>query len=170
MARSAVNYTYEADLAFAAPGSNPGVAFSGAVDPTALAVTDNNQFKTATGLDLEALDKMVNAREGDQKNKLGGEKYDVVVVLSAAVVGGGETYDFTVYVGAAGDGVGGTPVGTLSFAADAAVPGQYVIALDAATIENLDADREEIALGLVAGGVASEATFTAWLAYGSKAA
>lgn len=163
MARSAVYYTYDNDTAFAAPGS-PAVTASAVVDAAALA---GGAFATATGLDLESLDKLVNAREGDQKNTLGAQGYDIAVVVSAAKISvGDEAYTFNVYVGAAGDGNGGTLVGSLAMAAGAATPGQYVVSLDAATIENLDADREEIALEVVAAGTAPSVTFSAWLNLG----
>jgi hypothetical protein len=167
MARSAVNYSYEADLAFQAPGT-AAVTATAVVDPTAVAVTDNNQFKTATGLDLASLDKLANVRSGDQKNKLGGEKYDIVVVVSALdLADADETYGFNVYVGAAADGNAGALVGSIAGVTQA---GQYVIPVDANTAELLDADREEIALEVAVGGTTPSITFSAWLAYGSKAA
>lgn len=162
MARSAVNYTYEADLAFAVPGT--AVAASAVIDASVAGASDNNQFKTATGIDLLSLDKMVNAREGDQKNKLGGEQYDVVVVVSALdTADADETYGFNVYVGAAADGNAGALVGSV---AGISQPGQYVIKVDANTAELLDADREELALEAVLGGTTPSVTFTAWVAYG----
>lgn len=163
MARSAVYYTYDNDTAFAAPGS-PAVTASAVVDAAALA---GGAFATATGLDLGSLDKLSNAREGDQKNKLGAQGYDIAVVVSDAAIGGAdEVYTFNVYVGAAGDGNGGTLVGSVTMPAGTATPGQYVVSLDAATIENLDADREEIALEIVVAGVAPSITFSAWLNMG----
>lgn len=164
MARSAVNYTYEADLAFAAPGSN--LTASGAVDPATFnagATFDN----ASGGLDLETLDKMVNAREGDQKNKMGSEFADVVIAISAAdVADTDEDYAFNVYVGATGDNAAGALVGSLVLPTGAALPGQYVIKLDMNTVELLDADRQEIFLDAVLGGTTPDITFAAWLAYG----
>lgn len=163
MARSAVNYTYDNDTAFAAPGS-PAVTATAVVNATTLA---GGAFATATGLDLGALDKLVNAREGEQKNELGAQGYDIVIVIPAVKTSAAdEAYTFNVFVGAAGDGASGTLVGSLALAAGAATPGQYVVALDAATIENLDADREEIALQVVAAGTTPSITFSAWLNLG----
>lgn len=163
MARSEVNYTYEADLALAVPGTVL-TASAAPIDASVLGSSDNNQFKTATGIDLENLDKMVNAREGDQKNKLGGEFYDVVIAVQALDLADlDETYQFNVYVGAAGAGVGGVLAGATAVVA----PGQYVVKMDAHTIEKLSADREEIAVEAVLGGTTPSITFAAWLAYGS---
>jgi len=143
MARSEVNYTYDADTAFQAPGSAPVIA-SGEIGTV-------------------ALDKMVNAREGDQKNKLGAEFYDVVIVVTDLdVAEADETYVFDVEIQAAG---GGNAVVAGSVAVVGT--GQYVIKLDGHTMEKLSADREELALNLTVGGTTPSATFGAWLAYGS---
>ena len=160
MARSAVNYTYDKDTAFVAPGS-AAITADAVVNAASLA---GGAYATATGLDLATLDKLVNVRDGDQKNLLGAQGYDIVVVVSAAKVSvADEAYTFNVYVGGAGDGASGTLVGSLVFAAGTAAPGQYVISLDAATIENLDADREEMALQVDVTGTAPSITFSAWL-------
>ena len=165
MARSAVNYTYEADLAFRTPAENSSpLTASAGVDPATSGATFANG---SGGLDLATLDKMVNAREGDQKNKLGSEFADVVIAISAVdVADTDETYVFNVYAGATGDNAAGALVGTLNFAAGAAVAGQYVIKLDMNTVELLDADREEIYLDAVLGGTSPSIEFSAWLAYG----
>lgn len=138
MARSEVNKLYDAETAFRAPAS---------VAITATAVIGEL-----------ALDKMVATR-GDQKDKLGAQGYEVVLAVSALETGNGdEVYTFDVQVGAAG--AAATVVGTLIVDA----VGQFVIALDAATIEKLDADHEAIELNLtVAGVVAPSITFAAWL-------
>ena len=145
MARSEVNYTYDADTDFRAPGS---AALTASAEVGVL-----------------ALDKMVNARSGTQKNKLGAEFYDVVIVVEALDTSDGdETYTFDVEVQAAG---GGSPVtaGALSVVGT----GQYVLKLDGHTLEKLSADRAELALNLTVGGTTPAATFSAWLAYGSGA-
>lgn len=147
MARSEVSYTFDADTAFRAPGQAP---------------------VTATGeIGTVALDKMVNAREGDQKNKLGAEFYDVVIVVEASDDGNAdETYSFDVEIQGAG---GANAIVAGAVAAPRGVPGQYVIKLDGHTLEKLSgaADRVELALNLTVGGTTPSATFSAWLAYGA---
>lgn len=150
MARSEVSYTYDADTAFRAPGS--------------AAVTATGEIGT---LDL---DKMVNARSGDQKNKLGAEFYDVVIVVEASDDGDGdETYTFDVEV----TGDGGSPAATAgALAVPAGVVGQYVIKLDGHTLEKLSPasnGRVELALNLTVAGTTPSITFSAWLAYGAGA-
>ena len=145
MARSEVNYTYDADTAFRAPGS--------------AAVTATGEIGTF------ALDKMVNASEGDQKNKLGAEFYDVVIVVTALdTAQADETYTFDVEVTAAGGGNAVT-AGALAVVGT----GQYVIKLDGHTLEKLSADREELALNLTVAGTTTSVEFAAWVAYGSGA-
>ena len=142
MARSEVSYTYDADTDFRAPGS--------------VAVT-------ATGeIGVLALDKMVNARDGDQKNKLGAEVYDVVIVVEALDdADADETYTFDVEVQAVG---GGSPVTAGALAVVGT--GQYVIKLDGHSLEKLSADRGELALNVTIAGTTPSITFSAWLAYG----
>ena len=116
MARSNVNYIYDAATPFRAPGSAP---------------------VTATADYAVALDKMVNVRPGSQKNKLGAEGYKVVIVVNALdTADGDETYTFSVNAGV-------DPAHATVVAGGFAVvgTGQHVIELDAATIEALDADR-----------------------------
>lgn len=142
MARSEVSYIYEADTAFRAPGSAP--------------VTASGEIGTFT------LDKMVNAREGDQKNKLGAEFYDVVIVVTDIdTADTDETYTFDVEIQAAGGGnaVQAGAIGVVGV-------GQYVVKLDGHTLEKLSADREELALNLTVGGTTPSVTFSAWVAYG----
>jgi hypothetical protein len=146
MARSEVSYTYDADTAFRAPGL-AGVTASGEIG-------------------VVALDAMVNAREGDQKNKLGGEFYDVVIAVEASVAGTAATYTFDVEIQDVGGGNAAT-AGALEV--PATVPGQYVIKLDGHTLEKLNATRGELALNLTLGGTGGDITFSAWLAYGSGA-
>jgi len=141
MARSEVNYIYEADTAFRAPGE-AAVAASGEIGTF-------------------ALDKMVNAREGDQKNKLGAEGYVIVIAVSAAdAPNADETYVFDVEIQAAG---GGNAVTAVTFPVVGA--GQHVVGLDSNTLEKLSADREELALNLTVGGTAPSITFSAWVAH-----
>lgn len=133
-----INRIYEADMAFAVPGT-----------------TD-----TTTGVvGAVALDKMSKLRPGDQRNKLGAEGYDIVIAVSAlATAAADETYTFSAEVGAAG--AAETEVGRVTVNGT----GQFILALDAATIEALDEDREEIELNLTVAGVAPSITFAAWLA------
>lgn len=160
MARSKVNYIYDNDTAFVAPGS-AAVTATTVFDAATLA---GGAYATATGLNLGALDKMTNVLPSDQKNKLGAQAYDIVVVVSEVTVAAAdEEYTFNVFVGGAGGGAGGTLVGSLTLPTGAATTGQYVIDLDAQTIENLNADREEIALQAVLGGIAPSITLSAWL-------
>lgn len=141
MARSEVSYIYEADTAFRAPGL--------------AAVTATGEIGTFD------LDKMADAREGDQKNKLGAEGYAIVIAVSALdTADADETYTFDVEVQAAGGGsaVAAGQVGVVG-------TGQYVIKLDAHTLEKLSADREELALNLTVAGTTPSITFSAWVAY-----
>lgn len=140
MARSEVNYIYEADTAFRGPGE--------------AALTASGEVGTF------ALDKMVNAREGDQKNKLGAEGYVIVIAVEALdTADTDETYVFDVEVQAAG---GGSAVTAVTF--PVVGTGQHVIGLDAHTLEKLSADREELALNLTVGGTTPSITFAAWVA------
>ena len=144
MARSEVSYTYEADTAFRTPGS--------------AAVTANGNFGEF------ALDKLVNAREGDQKNKLGAEGYAIVIAVENAVTAAGdETYQFDVVVGPAG-----LSTSVLAGATSVVGAGQYVIMVDAHTIEKLSADRESLGLNVTVGGASPSITFSAWVAYANN--
>ncbi len=138
MARSAINYIYDDDTAFRAPGS--------------VAVTAN----AATVLPLDKLDKS----RGDQLNKLGAQAYAVVIAISALTTVD-ETYVFTLNVGDTGAG-GTTAVGAVTVTGT----GQWVVLLDAETIEKLDADHAEIELDLVVAGSNPSITFAAWLYLG----
>lgn len=140
MARSAVNYIYEADTAFRAPGS--------------AAVTATGEIGTFD------LDKIENVRSGETKNKLGAEGYDIVIVVSALDTGDAdETYTFDVEVQADG---GGNAVAAGQLAVVGL--GQYVIKLDAGTLELLSADREQLALNLTVAGTTPSIEFAAWVA------
>lgn len=140
MARSEVNYIYEADTAFRAPGE--------------VALTASGEVGTF------ALDKMVNAREGEQKNKLGAEGYVIVIAVeSLDLANADETYVFDIEVQATG---GGSAVTAVIF--PVVSTGQHVISLDAHTLEKLSADREELALNLTVGGTTPSITFAAWVA------
>lgn len=144
MARSEVSYIYDADTAFRAPGSAAVVA-SGEIG-------------------VFALDKMVNAREGDQKNKLGAEFYDVVIAVSDIdLADTDETYVFDVEIQGDG-GANAVQAGSIGVVG----VGQYVIKLDGHTLEKLNGagDRTELALNLTVGGTTPSITFAAWVAYG----
>jgi hypothetical protein len=81
--------------AFVAPGS-AAVTSTAVFDAVALA---GGAFATTTGLELSALDKMVNVRKSSQRNKLGAQKYDVVIAVSAVdIADADEEYTFNVYV------------------------------------------------------------------------
>lgn len=139
MARSEVNYIYDAANAFRAP---------------ALAAV------TASGvIGTKSLDKLVNVRPSSQRNKLGAEGYKIVVVVESLVTGGAtpETYTFRVDTGAAG----ATTTAIATLVVNAA--GQYVISLDAATIERLDANHEVLELNLTVAGTGPSIRFAAWL-------
>ena len=140
MARSEVNYIFDAETAFRAPG--------------AAAVT-------AAGVIGEvALDKMVNVRPSSQRNKLGAEAYDVVIAVSAAAFPGAEEYTFNVETGAVG--AAATVVGSVKIAGT----GQYVIKLDAETIEKMDANHAVLELNLAFADVPTtneSITFAAWV-------
>jgi hypothetical protein len=143
MARSEVSYIYEADMAFRAPGK---VALTATADIGEI-----------------ALDKMVDAREGDQKNKLGAEGYAVVIVVEAVdLVDTDETYLFEVKIGPTGL-AGAVIAGAVSVVGT----GQYVIKIDAHMAEKLSADREALGLTLTAAGTTPSVTFSSWVAYES---
>lgn len=144
MARSEVSYTYDADTSFRAPGS--------------AAVTAGGE------IGVLPLDVMVNAREGDQKGKLGAEVYDVVIVVESSVAGTAATYTFDLEIQDVG---GGNAVAAGALAVPATVPGQYVMKLDGHTLEKLSASRGELALNLTLGGTGGSIVFSAWLAYGA---
>lgn len=103
------------------------------------------------------LDKLVNVRPSSQRNKLGGQEYEIVIVVSSVVVSGGETYAFNVDVGATG--AANTRVGSINVTK----PGQYIVCLDGPTIENLSTTREEIALKLDVTGAGASIAFAAWM-------
>jgi hypothetical protein len=140
MARSEVNRIYDEATKFRAPGS--------------AAVT------SAGAIGVVTLDKMTTAR-GDLKNKLGAEGYEVVIVVETADTPATEEYNFSVEVGAAGSAstVVAGPINCDS-------PGQFVLSLDAATIEKLDANYVEVELNLAFGDTPTSnesITFSAWL-------
>jgi hypothetical protein len=138
MARSEVNYIYDAEMAFRAPGS--------------AAVTADGV------IGAKPLDKMDKVRPGFRRNKLGAEGYKVVfAVEELATAGGDEVYTFAVEVGP--EGAAATKVGEITVGET----GQYVLALDAHTIEKMDADHEEIELNIDVTGVAPSIKFAAWI-------
>jgi hypothetical protein len=138
MARSEVNYIYDAEMAFRAPGS-AAVTASGVIG-------------------AKPLDKMEKVRPGFRRGKLGAEGYKVILAVEElATAGGDEVYTFDVEVGAAG--AAATKVGEITVNAT----GQYVLMLDAGTIQKQDADHEEIELNLTVAGVAPSAKFAAWI-------
>lgn len=140
MARSEVNHIYDAANAFRAPGLAP---------------------LTTTGVVGAALplDKLVNVRPSSQRNKLGAESYKVVLVVESLTTGGGvaETYTFRLDTGAAGSAT----TAVASVVVDEA--GQYVMEIDSATLEKLDADHEVLELNLTVAGTAPSIRFAAWL-------
>lgn len=154
MARSEVNYTYEADLAYRGFGA-------AALTADAVVNASAATFGTATGIDIGTLDKLTNAREGSQKNKLGAEGYDVVIVVESAVTpNADEEYVFNLYVGDTGDGASGVLCGSTTVLG----AGQYVISVDTNTLEKLDPDHNELALQLDVTGTGPSIVFAAWLA------
>lgn len=133
MARSEVNYIYDAANAFRAPAL--------------AALTADATVGTLP------LDKMVNVRPGSQRNKLGAEGYDIVIVVEALDrTTGDETYTFTAVVDA-------VVVGTVLVA----TTGQYVLCLDAASIEKVAATHAAIALVLDVAGTTPSVKFSAWM-------
>lgn len=139
MARSEVNYIYDAANAFRAP---------------ALAAV------TASGvIGSKPLDKLANVRPSSQRDKLGAEEYKIVIVVESLVTGGvsPETYTFAVGAGIAESTT--VQVGELAVTA----PGQYVIILDAHSIEKLSATREDLELSLTVAGTAPSIRFSSWL-------
>ena len=141
--KSVVNRIYESDLAFRAPGS-AAVTASGAIGTI-------------------ALDKLDKVRPSDQRNKLGAESYEIVIVVSALDTGNAdETYTFTAEVGAAG--AAATVVGTLAVVGT----GQYVLQLDAQSLENVDTDLEELELNLTVGGTTPSITFSSWVSFNTN--
>ncbi len=138
MARSEVNYIFDAETAFRAPSSAP-VTSSGAIGEV-------------------KLDKMTAVRPSSQKNKLGAEAYDVIIAVQGVdFADGDEDYTLSVKTGIAGGAA--TEVGAVTVAG----VGQYVIKLDAGTIEKMDADHEVLAMDLTAGGTTPSITFAAWV-------
>lgn len=138
MARSTINYIYDAATAFRAPGS---------------------ATVTATGvIGVQNLDKMVNTRPSDLRNKLGAEEYNIVVAVeSIDRTTGDETYTFIVETGA---------IGSLNIEVarmSVATPGQYVLCIQAENIENLSAAREALELNLTVAGTTPIIKFSAWL-------
>jgi hypothetical protein len=141
MANSEVNYIYDAANAFRAPGL--------------AAVT------AAGAIGVLALDKMVNVRPGFRRNGLGAERYKIAIVIETVATPGAEAYNFSVEVGAAG-AAATIVAGPLNMTKT----GQYVIELDAATIEKLDDDHAVIELNLAFAGTPTtneSITFSAWM-------
>lgn len=138
MARSEVNTIYDAATAFRAPGSAALTA--------------------ATEVGTVSLDVLEKVRPSSQRGKLGAQGYKVAIVVEAAsFAGADEVYTLIGKVGA--DAGAATEVGSLSVAG----AGQYILSLDAQTIENLTEDRAALHLELAVAGVAPSITFSAWL-------
>lgn len=138
MSRSEVNKIYDAATALRVPG--------------AAAVTASGVIGTFT------LDKMVNLRKSAQRNKLGAEQYEIVVVVSAIDrTTGDETYTFTAKTGAAGSPT--VVVGTMAVNKT----GQHILMLDAATIERADPAHVVLELSLAVAGVTPIISFCAWI-------
>lgn len=151
MARSAVNYLFDADTAFVQAGTGQVITASG--DLTSRV----------------ALDKMVSARaDSELRNKLGAEGYAVVIAVSAATTtAADETYAFAVQ---ATDAAGGNPVevGNLTMGVGQASAGQWVVKVDPDTIERLGGNVSDLALNVAVtvGGLAPSITVAAaWVAY-----
>lgn len=150
MARSNVNYLFEADTAFVEAG-------------TPLTITANGNLTSRV-----ALDKMVNARaDGELRDKLGAEGYAIVITISSVKVSAAdEAYTFAVQ---ATDAAGGNAVevGSLALPAGKAVAGQWVVKVDPDTIERLGApnDLELNVAATVAGTAPSVTVSAAWVAY-----
>lgn len=137
MARSEVNYIYDAASSFRAPGL---------AALTASAVVG-----------VLPLDKLVNVRPSSQRNTLGAQGYTIAIVVEFLdFVAADETYSFSVQTG------GATPAVVVATLAVTTV-GQYVIKLDSATIEKLDIVHENIELNLVAAGTTPSIRFAAWM-------
>lgn len=135
--RGEVNRIYDAETAFRAPGSAAMTA-SGVVGTVALDKLDTSM--------------------GAQKNKLGAQEYEIVIVVSALdETTGDETYTFTAEVGATG--AAATKVGEVVVNET----GQFIMKLDAQTIEHLDANREELELNLAVAGTTPSITFSSWV-------
>lgn len=134
---SAINFIYDADNAFRAPGQ------------AAITATTADMR-----LPLDKLDKVRGAR----RNELGAQTYRAVIAVEEVDgVNGDETYAFAVNVGAAG--ATATKVGEITVGST----GQYVVMLDAQTVEKMDADRAEIELTATLGGTTPSIKFAAWL-------
>lgn len=133
MARSEVNYIYDAAAAFRAPGL--------------AALTADATVGTF------ALDKLVNVRPSSQRGKLGAEGYKVVIVVESAETSAtDEVYTFNAVVD-------GAAVGSLTVTGT----GQYVLALDAASIEKASATHVTLSLNLDVTGLAPSIKFSAWV-------
>ena len=151
MARSAINYNFEANMAFVQAG-------------TGQTVTANGNLTNRV-----ALDKMVNARaDSELHNKLGAEGYAIVIAVSAVKVSAAdETYQFTVQ-GTDAAGGNAITVADVTIPAGAAVPGQYVLKVDAATLDQLanNVSDVELNVAVTVGGTAPSITVAAaWVAY-----
>ncbi len=150
MARSNVNYLFDADTAFVAAG-------------TGQTITANGNLTSRV-----PLDKMVNARaDSELRNKLGAEGYAVVITVSSAKISvADETYAFAVQ---ATDAAGGNAVevGNLTMGAGKAAAGQWVIKVDPDTIERLGAPNDlQLNVAATVGGTAPSITVSAaWVAY-----
>jgi len=150
MARSNVNYLFDASTAFVQAG-------------TGQTITASENLASRVNLD-----KMVNARaDGELRNKLGAEGYAIVIAISAAKASAGdESYSFVVQ---ATDAAGGNAadVGSLTIPATAAAAGQWVVHVDADTVERLGAPNN-VQLNVaanVSGTSPSVTVAAAWLAY-----
>lgn len=151
MARSNVNYLFDANTAFVQAG-------------TGQTITANGNLTARV-----PLDKMVAARaDSELRNKLGAEGYNVVIAISAAKVSAAdETYSFAVQ---GTDAAGGNPVtvGTVSIPAGVAQAGQYVIPVDAETLDKIAGDVSDVELNVavtVGGTTPSVTIAAAWMAY-----
>lgn len=139
MARSEVNYNYDALTAFVTPEAS---AFTASAP---IAGTE------------QALGKLENVRPSSQRGHLSAEEYRVVIVVESIAVGDDQEYTFTFVVG-------NDSVETGIAATDIYATGQHVFIFDAATIEKLAGSHiENIWINLAVTGTDPEIKFSAWL-------
>jgi hypothetical protein len=138
MSLSEVTFLYDAQNKFRAPGQ-PALTASGVIGTL-------------------PLDKLVAQRPNSQRNRLGAEGYNIIVVVNSIdKTGGDEVYTLQAKVGAVG--AENTIVGALNISST----GQYVLELDSKTIMHQDADHASIKLELVAAGTTPIISFCSWL-------
>lgn len=153
MARSAINYNFEEDMAFVSAG-------------TGLTVTADGNLTNRV-----ALDAMTTARaDSELRDKLGAEGYKVIIAISAAsVANADETYAFDVQATDVG-GANPVSVAQVNAAAGALSAGQLVIPVDADTIANLRGNGAgELNVAVTVGGTGPSVTIAAAWVYLDRA-